>query len=211
MCALSLRGLGRADRADRRFPIASARAGPRPCTSAQDRADEVRGPLAAAVPLSDGVVPGPHRWPRTSGGASARGVLPAVSHADEAQVPGWNGDRGGPVCDGRPAGGEGARAHAGRRGARMKDFPQVFGGTPEACGDAPGRVNLLGEHTDYSEGFVLPTSIDQRTRVALRRSRDPVFIVYSANLDTNARFTLDTPPSEPFARYVYGCVRELAE
>ena len=93
----------------------------------------------------------------------------------------------------------------------MKDFPQVFGGTPEACGDAPGRVNLLGEHTDYSEGFVLPTSIDQRTRVALRRSRDPVFIVYSANLDASARFTLDTPPSERFARYVYGCVRELAE
>src|SRR5438093_12156016 len=34
---------------------------------------------------------------------------------------------------------------------------------------APGRVNLIGEHTDYNGGFVLPTAIPQRTRVALRR------------------------------------------
>jgi galactokinase len=92
----------------------------------------------------------------------------------------------------------------------VKGFTQVFGGVPEASGDAPGRVNLLGEHTDYSEGFVLPTAIDQRTRVALRRSNDAAFTVYSANLDASARFTLDALPPEPFARYVYGCVRELA-
>ena len=93
----------------------------------------------------------------------------------------------------------------------MRSFAEVFGGTAEALGDAPGRVNLLGEHTDYSEGFVLPTAIEQRTRVALRRSRDASYSVYTANLDQVARFTLDTPPTESFARYVYGCVRQLAD
>ena len=47
----------------------------------------------------------------------------------------------------------------------MKGFSQVFAAEPEARADAPGRVNLLGEHTDYSEGFVLPTSIPQ-TQIA---------------------------------------------
>jgi galactokinase len=41
-----------------------------------------------------------------------------------------------------------------------------------ASGDAPGRVNLIGEHTDYHEGYVLPTVIPQRTRVALQRRLD---------------------------------------
>jgi galactokinase len=92
----------------------------------------------------------------------------------------------------------------------MKTFSDVFGGEPEASADAPGRVNLLGEHTDYSEGFVLPAAIAQRTRVTLRRRLDAGFTVYSANLDQSALFTLDAPPPEAFARYVYGCVRELA-
>ena len=92
----------------------------------------------------------------------------------------------------------------------MRSFAQVFGGTPQAQGDAPGRVNLLGEHTDYSEGFVLPTSIGQRTRVALRRSDGNRTTIHSANLDRTAHFTFDVQPAEPFARYVYGCIRELA-
>ena len=50
----------------------------------------------------------------------------------------------------------------------MKTFMQRFGGEPEAEASAHGRVNLLGEHTDYNEGLVLPTAIPQRTRVAMR-------------------------------------------
>ena len=42
----------------------------------------------------------------------------------------------------------------------------------EARADAPGRVNLIGEHTDYHEGFVLPALIPQRTRVRLRPRPD---------------------------------------
>ena len=49
----------------------------------------------------------------------------------------------------------------------MKSFFQTYGHPPHAVADAPGRVNLLGEHTDYNDGFVLPTAIPQRTRVAV--------------------------------------------
>jgi galactokinase len=92
----------------------------------------------------------------------------------------------------------------------VKDFRAAFGGSHDVTADAPGRVNLLGEHTDYNEGYVLPTSIPQRTRVSMRRSGSDVFAVYSAELDQFARFRIGEPPREPFARYVYGCVALVA-
>jgi galactokinase len=49
----------------------------------------------------------------------------------------------------------------------MPDFVTFFGGPPAVTADAPGRVNLIGEHTDYNGGFVLPTAIPQRCRVEL--------------------------------------------
>lgn len=54
----------------------------------------------------------------------------------------------------------------------MSSFRELFGAEPEVSAHAPRRANLIGEHTDYSEGFVLPVTIPQRTRVELRRRRD---------------------------------------
>jgi galactokinase len=51
-------------------------------------------------------------------------------------------------------------------------FRQVFGGSPDTIGSAPGRVNIIGEHTDYNGGQVLPIAIDRRTCVALRALPD---------------------------------------
>jgi galactokinase len=48
------------------------------------------------------------------------------------------------------------------------EFVALFGAPPKVSASAPGRVNLLGEHTDYNDGLVLPTAIPQRTRVDLR-------------------------------------------
>ncbi len=90
----------------------------------------------------------------------------------------------------------------------MKSFEEVFGGTPQAVGDAPGRVNLLGEHTDYNDGYVLPIAIPQRTRVAIRRSVADRFTVYSANLDRTVTFDWKAPPTDGFATYVFGCLFE---
>ena len=47
-----------------------------------------------------------------------------------------------------------------------------FGAEPEVIARAPGRVNLIGEHTDYNDGFVLPVAIDREVRVAARRRPD---------------------------------------
>jgi galactokinase len=79
----------------------------------------------------------------------------------------------------------------------------------EATGVAPGRVNLLGEHTDYSGGFVLPTAIPQQARVELAHSPDGDFHVHSASLGRQVVFAQDDEVPGDFARYVYGCVAVL--
>jgi galactokinase len=89
-----------------------------------------------------------------------------------------------------------------------RNFRDVFGMPPAVTARAPGRVNLLGDHTDYNSGFVLPTVIPQETVVeaALGSSMHEV---YSASLDRLVRFG----PGEliDFARYVGGCVRVLEQ
>jgi galactokinase len=89
----------------------------------------------------------------------------------------------------------------------MSGFETVFGAPPEAVAEAPGRVNLLGEHTDYNDGFVLPIAITQRTRVAMRRGSDGRFALHARGQGDTVRFTLDEPPAAHFASYVYGCLR----
>ena len=93
----------------------------------------------------------------------------------------------------------------------MKSFTERFGGAPSTQASAPGRVNLLGEHTDYNEGLVLPTSIPQRTRVSLRAAVEPIHTLYSANLDETAAFKPAEPPQPQFARYVYGCIEVVRQ
>jgi galactokinase len=83
------------------------------------------------------------------------------------------------------------------------DFPMH---DAEVLAEAPGRVNLLGEHTDYNDGFVLPVAIAQRTRVALRPNGGTHFTLRAEELGQTVRFELGTPPAEHFASYVYGCL-----
>ena len=60
----------------------------------------------------------------------------------------------------------------------------------ELTASAPGRVNLIGEHTDYNGGFVLPMAIPQRTTVVLRKEPGDRIRAESAGMDTPAEFTL---------------------
>ena len=82
-----------------------------------------------------------------------------------------------------------------------------FGGAPDAHESAPGRVNLLGEHTDYNDGFMLPVATPQRTEVALGVSRDGHYNLYSATLDASVRFGRFDAAPPGFGSYVEGCVR----
>jgi galactokinase len=61
-------------------------------------------------------------------------------------------------------------------------FEQLFGRGFEAAADAPGRVNLIGEHTDYHHGFVLPTVTPQFTRAEIRRRTDDRVRAWSARI-----------------------------
>jgi galactokinase len=62
-------------------------------------------------------------------------------------------------------------------------FRRAFGIEPTGVWSAPGRVNLIGEHTDYNEGFVLPFAIDRRTTVAVRLRDDGIARVSSTFAD----------------------------
>jgi galactokinase len=63
----------------------------------------------------------------------------------------------------------------------MKDFKALFGRRPTVQAQAPGRVNLIGEHTDYNGGFVLPTAIPQVTRVELAPREDKAVRVWTTS------------------------------
>jgi galactokinase len=77
---------------------------------------------------------------------------------------------------------------------------------------APGRVNLIGEHTDYNEGFVLPTPIPQRTTVELRERGDDRIVVWSRELDACASYRLGEERRRgDWLDYVMGCTAVLRE
>ncbi len=66
------------------------------------------------------------------------------------------------------------------------DFRALFGREPAIIGCAPGRVNLLGEHTDYNAGYVLPVAIQQQTCVQLARRADAGVRAWSADLEATS-------------------------
>ncbi len=79
---------------------------------------------------------------------------------------------------------------------------------------APGRVNLIGEHTDYNDGFVLPTAINHQVVIATRRRDDRQVNIFSLDFDQWDRFTLDNlskSPDQTWSNYVRGVAWSLQE
>ena len=92
-------------------------------------------------------------------------------------------------------------------------YTEVYGGEPEVY-RAPGRVNLIGEHTDYNDGYVLPTPIDRHVYVAALPRTDDRFRVYAADFHQRKEFTVrgtQPDPDRPWSNYVQGVVKVLRE
>lgn len=71
-----------------------------------------------------------------------------------------------------------------------EEFARRFGARPALVVRAPGRVNLIGEHTDYNDGFVLPMAIDRAVWIALRPRADQRVFGYSFDFDQTVAFSL---------------------
>ncbi|WP_118817118.1 galactokinase [Haemophilus haemolyticus] len=85
---------------------------------------------------------------------------------------------------------------------------------PEITVYAPGRVNIIGEHTDYNDGFVMPCAINFGTAVSGKKRDDHIWNVYAADLDETDEFSLNVeiPKSEhKWANYVRGVVKFIQE
>ncbi|MGR7922421.1 galactokinase [Zobellella denitrificans] len=95
-------------------------------------------------------------------------------------------------------------------------FRQLFGREPDLRVRAPGRVNLIGEHTDYNDGFVLPCAIDYETCIAVGRRNDDLVRVVAADYDRQQdSFRLSAPiephPQQGWSNYVRGVVSQLQQ
>ncbi len=90
-------------------------------------------------------------------------------------------------------------------------FLKLFGAAPRIFG-APGRVNLIGEHTDYNDGFVMPVAIEFHTWVAVARRDDRKVVVHSRERNETLEFSLDETdacPRHEWLDYVRGVAIQL--
>ncbi|MBN1632388.1 MAG: galactokinase [Thermoleophilia bacterium] len=103
-------------------------------------------------------------------------------------------------------------ADARRRLTSFLSFEQLFGRPPDAVAAAPGRVNLIGEHTDYNEGYVLPTPIPLQTAAEMARKPGDVVTVVSATLDETTSYRLgEEQRTARWIDYIQGLTRVLRE
>lgn len=94
-------------------------------------------------------------------------------------------------------------------------FEEAFGAAPDGVWQAPGRVNLIGEHTDYNEGFVLPFAIDRTARVAVRVRPDSTVRMLSTfgnqGLTSADAAALDPATARGWTKYPLGVLWALEQ
>ncbi len=96
----------------------------------------------------------------------------------------------------------------------MDAFVAAFGGPPSVWSRAPGRVDLMGSHTDYNQGYVLTMTIDRDTWIAARPRTDRQVVIRSLNADGGGVFSLDAIAHDAHASwtdYVRGVATVLGD
>ena len=93
-------------------------------------------------------------------------------------------------------------------------FESQFGYQPDTVVQAPGRVNLIGEHTDYNDGYVLPCAINYQTVISCHKRSDNIIRIIALDYHHQQdEFSLDKPiekhPNYQWANYVRGVVKHL--
>ncbi len=97
-------------------------------------------------------------------------------------------------------------------GRAKAEYHEHFGAPPTVGARAPGRVNIIGEHTDYNHGFVLPMALERETVILARPRKDRRIRAFAANLGRSTEADLDDirrNPDEPWIDYVLGVAYEL--
>lgn len=99
---------------------------------------------------------------------------------------------------------------------RVRDeFTELYGTAPEGVWSAPGRVNLIGEHTDYNDGFVMPFALPHVTTAAVSRRTDGVLRLHSADIESGvvelAPDALEPGTDHEWTAYPAGVVWALRE
>ena len=90
-------------------------------------------------------------------------------------------------------------------------FIEHFDGSTGSVYTAPGRINLIGEHTDYNDGFVFPGAVQQGIIAELKQNGTRTVRAYSIDLKDYTEFCLDDEkgPNATWARYIFGVCREM--
>jgi len=93
----------------------------------------------------------------------------------------------------------------------QQQFREKFGDAPSRVYASPGRVNLIGEHTDYNGSFVFPGAIDKGMVAVIRANGTKKVRAWSVDLQDHAGFTMDETdlPAASWARYIFGVCREI--
>ena len=97
---------------------------------------------------------------------------------------------------------------------QVKDtFQHVFNSAPQLIVKSPGRINIIGEHTDYNNGFVLPAAIDKGVYIGVSKREDNNIVLHS--IDYNDTYSTDTAKlafgKELWTNYILGVTRILSK
>ncbi|MFH1612357.1 MAG: galactokinase [bacterium] len=94
-------------------------------------------------------------------------------------------------------------------------FKKTFGKGSVKTFRCPGRINIIGEHTDYNNGYVLPINIDKEMYLCVRKRKDKIVNLHSLNYTQKIKFSLNEKiiyeKNDGWANYIKGCIKILQD